>query len=267
MPTALVNGINLYYELHGPQDAEVLVLSNGIMMSTASWGFQTAELAKHMRVLLYDCRGMWKSDHPKGPYSMEQHADDLKGLLDALGIQQAHIGGISYGSEISMLFAIRYPQYTRSLIVMDGVSEIHPLLKGQTYPWLMAAKNNDPELLLRTSYHLNFAGMAGAMYSLWTTSATHTMTSAITTINVLIMVILGGMGTLVGPIIGAGLMQAFSHFLYDIFGARWPLFFGIIFILIVLFFPYGITGTWQLRKPAIKEKLQQLMQLIKPKKS
>jgi 3-oxoadipate enol-lactonase len=157
MPTALVNGINLYYELHGPQDAEVLVLSNGIMMSTASWGFQTAELAKHMRVLLYDCRGMWKSDHPQGPYSMEQHADDLKGLLDALGIQQAHIGGISYGSEISMLFAIRYPQYTRSLIVMDGVSEIHPLLKGQTYPWLIAAEKNDPELLLRTSYHLNFA--------------------------------------------------------------------------------------------------------------
>jgi branched-chain amino acid transport system permease protein len=112
-----------------------------------------------------------------------------------------------------------------------------------------------------------FAGMAGAMYSLWTTSATHTMTSAITTINVLIMVILGGMGTLVGPIIGAGLMQAFSHFLYDIFGARWPLFFGIIFILIVLFFPYGITGTWQLRKPVIKQKLAQLMQLIKPKKS
>jgi 3-oxoadipate enol-lactonase len=157
MPTALVNGINLYYELHGPQEAEVLVLSNGIMMSTASWGFQTAELAKHMRVLLYDCRGMWKSDHPQGPYSMEQHADDLKGLLDTLGIQQAHIGGISYGAEISMLFAIRYPQSTRSLIVMDGVSEIHSLLKGQTYPWLMAAEKEDAELLLRTSYHLNFA--------------------------------------------------------------------------------------------------------------
>jgi branched-chain amino acid transport system permease protein len=112
-----------------------------------------------------------------------------------------------------------------------------------------------------------FAGLAGAMYSLWTTSATHTMTSAVTTINVLIMVILGGMGTLVGPIIGSGLMLAFSHFLYDIFGARWPLFFGIIFILIVLFFPYGIVGTWQLKKNSIKQAIEKFIQQIKPKKS
>ncbi|MEE4194950.1 MAG: alpha/beta hydrolase [Anaerolineae bacterium] len=157
MPKVQVNGINLYYELHGPDDGEVLVLSNGIMMSTASWAFQTKVLSKDLRVLLYDCRGMWQSDHPAGPYSMEQHVEDLAGLLKTLDIQQAHIGGISYGSEISMLFAIRHPEMTKSLIVMDGVSEIHPLLKAQTTPWLMAAERNDPEMLLRTSYHMNFA--------------------------------------------------------------------------------------------------------------
>jgi 3-oxoadipate enol-lactonase len=157
MPNVQVNGISLYYELHGPEDGEVLVLSNGIMMSTASWAYQTPVLAQHMRVLLYDCRGMWKSEHPAGPYSMEQHVEDLAGLLNALDIPKAHIGGISYGSEISMLFAIQHPEMTQSLIVMDGVSEIHPLLKGQTFPWLMAAERNDPELLLRTSYHMNFA--------------------------------------------------------------------------------------------------------------
>ena len=103
------NGVKLYYELHGPETAEVLVLSNGIMMSTASWMYQTAVLARHFRVLLYDCRGMWRSEHPAGPYSMEQHADDLASLLDALHIQKAHIGGISYGSEVSMVFALRHP--------------------------------------------------------------------------------------------------------------------------------------------------------------
>lgn len=157
MPKVQVNGINLYYEMHGPEDGDVLVLSNGIMMSTASWAYQTPALSKHMRVLLYDCRGMWQSDHPAGPYSMEQHVEDLAELLKALDIQQAHIGGISYGSEISMLFAILHPEMTKTLVVMDGVSEIHPLLKAQTFPWLMAAERNDPELLLRTSYHLNFA--------------------------------------------------------------------------------------------------------------
>lgn len=102
-----------------------------------------------------------------------------------------------------------------------------------------------------------FAGLAGALYSLWNLSATPTMTSSATTSNVMIMVILGGMGTLVGPITGAGIMQILGHFLYDIFGARWPLVFGIIFILIVLFVPYGIMGTLRTQWPTIKLRWRQ----------
>jgi 3-oxoadipate enol-lactonase len=157
MPEIVVNNVRLYYELHGPADGEVLVLSNGIMMSTASWAYQTRELSTHLRLLLYDCRGMWRSEHPAGSYSMEEHADDLAALLDALHIPQAHIGGISYGSEISMMFALKYPQKTKSLIVIDGVSEVRPLLRAQTYPWQLAAEKNDAELLYWTSLPLNFS--------------------------------------------------------------------------------------------------------------
>lgn len=78
-----------------------------------------------------------------------------------------------------------------------------------------------------------FAGLAGALYAIWNMSATPTMTSSVTTINALIMTILGGMGTLVGPIIGAGIMQVISQFFYTWFGARWPLVFGILFVLII----------------------------------
>ncbi len=156
MPRIAVNDINLYYELHGPEDADVIVLSNGIMMSTASWFFQTKALSQHFRVLLYDCRGMWQSDHPDGTYSMELHADDLAGLLDALGIEKAHIAGISYGSEISLVFALKYPQRTQSLIVIDGVSEVPLMLKLQSYPWKIAGERNDAELLFHTSVFLNF---------------------------------------------------------------------------------------------------------------
>lgn len=157
MPEVVVNNIRLYYELHGPVDGEVLVLSNGIMMSTASWIYQTRVLSKYMRVLLYDCRGMWRSEHPDGPYSMEQHADDLAALLEALDIPKAHIGGISYGSEISMVFALKYPEKTKSLIIIDGVSEVRPFLRAQTYPWKLAAERKDPELLYWTSVTLNFS--------------------------------------------------------------------------------------------------------------
>jgi 3-oxoadipate enol-lactonase len=157
MPHVHVNDINIYYELSGPESAPVLVLSNGIMMSTASWAYQTAVLNEHLRVLVYDCRGMWQSDHPDSRYTMELHAEDLAALFDALDIPEAHIAGISYGAEISMVFALNYPKKTKSLIVIDGVSEIHPLLQAQTYPWLLAAEREDPELLLQTSYHMNFA--------------------------------------------------------------------------------------------------------------
>lgn len=157
MPTLPVNGTELYYELHGPEDAEVLVLSNGVLMSTASWGLQTPVLAKHYRLLLYDCRGMWKSAHPKGPYTMELHADDLAALLDALHIETAHIAGISYGAEVSMAFALKYPSRTRTLFLSSAVSGSDPVLRAFIETWAAAARSRDPQRLFEASYMLNFS--------------------------------------------------------------------------------------------------------------
>jgi branched-chain amino acid transport system permease protein len=78
------------------------------------------------------------------------------------------------------------------------------------------------------------------------------MISAVMTVDVLIMTILGGMGTLIGPIIGAGISQVIQQFFYTWFGARWPLVFGLVFIGIVIFLPYGIVGTWRLRRYELK---------------
>jgi len=157
MPFQQVNDIQMYYELHGPETADVIVLSNGIFMSTASWGYQVVELKKHFRVLVYDCRGMWQSDHPEGPYSMEQHADDLAGLLTALGIRTAHIGGISYGGEISMVFALKYPQFVRSLVLSSTVSQIDPMLKVMGASWMSALHNNDADTLFEVTFPANFS--------------------------------------------------------------------------------------------------------------
>jgi 3-oxoadipate enol-lactonase len=157
MPFIEANGIQLYYEMHGPEDAEVLVLSNGVLMSTASWAFQTPVLSQHYRVLLYDCRGMWQSEHPPGPYSMELHADDLAALLDALDIGDAHIGGTSYGAEISMYFALRFPQRTRSLIITSAVSEVNQKVDSMIDQWAEAARAKDPEGLFQAVVPLTFS--------------------------------------------------------------------------------------------------------------
>ncbi len=110
-----------------------------------------------------------------------------------------------------------------------------------------------------------FAGLAGALYALWNMSATPSMTSAVLTIDALIMVILGGMGTLAGPIFGAGIMEILGHFLYDWFGPRWPLVFGVIFVLIVMFIPYGIVGTFRMQQANVKSGWERLAKMLKTK--
>ncbi|MBM3130213.1 MAG: alpha/beta fold hydrolase [Chloroflexi bacterium] len=158
MPKITANGIEVYYEQHGwDKDADVLVLSNGVLMSTASWAFQTPVLSKHYRVLLYDCRGQWQSDHPRAPYSMELHADDLAALLDALKIDKAHLLGISYGAELSLQFALKYPERAHSLIVSSTVSHVEPTLHSMIQMWIEAAKRKDVEMFYRVTYPFNFA--------------------------------------------------------------------------------------------------------------
>ena len=76
-------------------------------------------------------------------------------------------------------------------------------------------------------------------------------TSSLVTINALIMTIMGGVGTLIGPILGAGLMQVIGQFFDQWFGPRWPLVFGLLFIVLVMFLPYGIVGTWRMKRASI----------------
>jgi 3-oxoadipate enol-lactonase len=157
VPEIDANGTRLYFEVHGPEEGDVLVLSNGILMSTASWAFQVPVLAATHRVVLYDCRGMWQSAHPPGPYSMDEHADDLAALLDGLGVERAHIGGISYGGEVSMAFALRHPERTRSLVIASSVSEIDPMVRAVATTWQEAVERRDPGLLLQTTLPWNFS--------------------------------------------------------------------------------------------------------------
>ncbi len=157
MSDVRINGVNLHYEWHGLEDAPVLALLNGVLMSTTSWAYQTPVLSKHYRVLLHDCRGQGKSDHPQEPYSMMQHAEDAVALFDALGVEQAHIAGISYGGEIAQLLGIHWPDRVRSLFLSSTVSEVRPLLRGVIEGWIAAAEREDGELLYRCSVTDNFS--------------------------------------------------------------------------------------------------------------
>jgi 3-oxoadipate enol-lactonase len=153
-----VNGVKLYYELHGPEDAPVLVLNNGVIMNAAtSWVFQTGALSKHYHLLQYDCRGQGQSDHPEEPYSMELHADDLAALLQALDVKKAHIAGISYGGEVAQAFALKYAQKTHSIILADTVSEVRSELRYVVEGWIDALRSGDAGAFFNATVPWNFS--------------------------------------------------------------------------------------------------------------
>ena len=158
-----VNNVELYYEMHGSETAatdQVLVLNNGVIANTKSWAYQLPALTSHYRVLLYDMRGQGQSQKwapGDADYTWETHADDLAALLDALDIPAAHIGGISYGGELSLVFALRYPERCHGLIVADAVSHVEPQLRAIVESWILAAQTGDHEAFYRTTWFWNFS--------------------------------------------------------------------------------------------------------------
>lgn len=92
------------------------------------------------------------------------------------------------------------------------------------------------------------AGLAGAMMAMWETSATPQMMDTGLTINALLMTIIGGVGTLIGPMLGAAALQLLGYVLNATLGSVWQLAIGILYVLLVLFLPYGIVGTWKHRR-------------------
>jgi 3-oxoadipate enol-lactonase len=115
MSTAKVGDINIYYEIHGK--GEPLVLIYGYAGHSGLWFQQIPVLSKKYRVIAFDNRGVGRSDKPDTPYTMAMMAGDIAGLLDIIGIDAAHIFGISMGGMIAQHFALNYPQRVISLIL------------------------------------------------------------------------------------------------------------------------------------------------------
>lgn len=140
MKIAVNDELELNYELDGdPATEPVIVLTHGMGSSLRSWDDQVPHLrmnaeepvpalAKHYAVLRWDVRGHGESDKPPGPYSPEMHARDLAGLLRALGISSAHVGGNSMGGAITQRFVLDYPELVASAFLLCTSSEVNERL-------------------------------------------------------------------------------------------------------------------------------------------
>ncbi|MCE4606135.1 MAG: alpha/beta hydrolase [Desulfurococcales archaeon] len=116
MPYATVNGIKLYYEVHG--DGFPLVMIMGLGADTNWWPPRIIEeFSKDYKVVVFDNRGAGRSDKPDTKYTIDLMADDVLGLMDHLGVRKAYILGVSMGGMIAQSLAIRYPEVVRKLVL------------------------------------------------------------------------------------------------------------------------------------------------------
>lgn len=113
---AEVNRTSLYYEMMG--EGQSIVLIHGGLLDSRMWEGQFKAFSPRYNVIRYDIRGYGRSALPKGNYS---HVKDLQGLLKFLGIDQAHIIGLSLGGTIAIDFALDFPEKVLSLILVSAV--------------------------------------------------------------------------------------------------------------------------------------------------
>lgn len=117
MALATINGIELYYEVHG--EGPALVFAHGAGGNHLSWWQQVPALAQSYRCVTFDHRGFGLSREQPGGPGARAFVDDLRALLDHLGIERAALVGQSMGGWTVLGFAIQYPERTRALVLCD----------------------------------------------------------------------------------------------------------------------------------------------------
>ena len=117
----------LYYEVHGREDRDPLILSSGLGGSADYWQANLRALAEHFRVIVYDHRGTGRSDRAlPETVTVGDLADDIAALLDELGVARAHVMGHAAGGVAGLALALRKPQRLRKLVVVNGWASPDP---------------------------------------------------------------------------------------------------------------------------------------------
>ncbi len=138
MPTVHANGIDIYYEVQG--EGEPLVLIPYLAADQACYAFQVADYAKQFTCFTVDLRGAGQSSKPDGTYTTELLADDVAAFMQAAGVNQAHVAGLSLGAATGMWLAAKYPALVKSLSLHSAWPSTDPFLRVVVEGWQIMAE-------------------------------------------------------------------------------------------------------------------------------
>ena len=125
---ASINGLKMYYEIHGTGDPVVL-LHGSFMTITNNWTGWIDELSKTRKVIAVEMQGHGRTADSKRDFSYENLADDVAALLDHLEMPSADLIGYSMGAGVAMQCAIRHPEKVRKVVSISGAFRLDGLVK------------------------------------------------------------------------------------------------------------------------------------------
>ena len=134
-----IDGTRIHYEVTGKSGATPVLMIQGLGASKNAWNLQRIAMATRFRIISFDNRGAGRSDKPTEPFTLEQMADDALAVLDAAGIETAHVVGASMGGVISQIVAVKYPHRVRSLTLVCTACRNHPWRQELLQSWAKTA--------------------------------------------------------------------------------------------------------------------------------
>jgi 3-oxoadipate enol-lactonase len=145
------NGINVNYQVDGPEGAPWIVFSNSLATDLSMWDEQAAQLRGRFRVLRYDQRGHGGTDAPASRYTFDLLIDDVVALLDALTIERTHFAGLSMGGATALGLAERHAGRVDRVIVCDSGCASTPASAQQWEERIVAAQKGGMEPLVEST--------------------------------------------------------------------------------------------------------------------
>ena len=129
MPKIKVNDITMNYEQQGT--GEPLILIPYLAADNACYAFQVADYAKQFTCISIDPRGAGETDKPAGAYSTQLFADDVAAFMQAIGIERAHVSGLSLGAATGLWLAGKYPEPGQVAVAPQLLDQDRPLPQGR----------------------------------------------------------------------------------------------------------------------------------------
>ena len=129
------DGVTIHYDVFGRREGPPVLMIQGLGTDSRGWALQRLAFGRKFRCYTLDNRGTGRSDRPAGPYSLDQMALDALAVLDAEGVERAHVMGASMGGVIAQVIGVLHPQRTRSLVLACTACRHHAWRRELLQEW------------------------------------------------------------------------------------------------------------------------------------